>query len=188
MLKMKFNLIAIFSVLATCLIFVIGQPAKATTISETRFETISELVLYDHSTNSLYEFSSIEAKEAFLGQTAQNQTRYYNPYQQRRFVNRRYTKVGTSHYLVNNVYGGLYGATINIGHSIGTAVEGVNVGLNYGASFSVPARRYGNIVLRTRFSCTEYTLQTRYQGGRWVNTGTYIEKKPISTWYAPVYW
>lgn len=172
------------------LIGICSPSVNAETVPGTTYEVVSNLELYDNSTNELYTFDSENAKQLFLqGITNTAMTRSTSPNQTRTRITKQYTGVRSSGYLVQTVYGGAHGGTMSRSTATTASIEGLSVSVSTGVSYNVPARKYGNIVIKANIQYTVHALEIRYtNNGAWKPAGGYTTKRVLSSWYAPVYW
>lgn len=178
------------------LIFVLGFSStnfKADVVPGTNYEIISDLTLYDKTTNELYEFENEEVLGAFLDEKRSISFRSYVPSERRSVVEKVYNKTHTSDHLITTVSGGSHGGTMSLSYGTSVTVEGLTSSIGYGVSYTVPKNKKGNIVLKTKVEYTQYRLESRIRIGyqnytKWQYAGSYTSKKIISNWYAPVYW
>lgn len=159
-----------------------------TPIEGTSYVSVSNLSLYDTSTQELYEFSDSETLNSFLELQTGVSDRSSSGFQTRTVLARTYNKVSQSKNVARTVYGGSKGGTVSVSAGVTSSVEGLSVSVGYGASYRVPARQYGNIVIKANIAYKVYHLQQKAPGtSTWKYSGQYTRKHVVSTWYAPVY-
>jgi hypothetical protein len=193
MFKMKKlqKILLLFALLLSTILC--GATASAQSILDSRFEELSPLVLFDASSNELYEFDNLAVKEEFLKQQQVSLLRSYQPYETRHVFARRYNRTHRSGNLITTAYGGQTGATISRSLSTTTSLDGLSISHSESVSYNVPPRKNGNIRLESVIQYEEYRIERRYNGGhnkkgKWQYAGKYTKKKVISKRFVPVIW
>lgn len=185
--KVKSSFVGILCILLFSLGFVNIVNAD-TPISGTNYVSVSDLSLYDTSTQELYEFSDSKSLNSFLELQTGVSARSYSGFQTRTILARTYNKVSQSNNVARTVYGGSRGGTVSVSAGVSSSIEGLTVSVGHGASYKVPARQYGNIVIKANIAHKVYHLQQKAPGSStWKYSGQYTTKHVVSSWYAPVY-
>lgn len=188
--------IKVFICVFVSLIFVLGfssTDVNADVIPGTNYEIISDLALYDKTTNELYEFENEEVLGAFLDEKRSISSRSYVPSESRSVVEKVYSKIHTSGHQITTVFGGPHGGTMSLEYGVSVNAEDLTSSINHGVSYTVPKNKKGNIVVKTKIEYTQYRRESRMKLGyqnytKWQYAGSYTVKKIVSNWYAPVYW
>lgn len=202
------RIVVSLSLLLTLLIGVITPSTAANAqflTSPSDFRILSVTSILDTKNNEIYQFENSEDMQAFLGtqlplkmnKSIKRSSRCLpgdpgyprcqpNPVVSSYSVFKHsYNTYRSSDYLAITIKGP---GNVIISQSVGVSIEGLSVSKSTGASFPVPAGKYGNIVITASIKNSVYQYMYRHKNGKVTPGGTYTKKSLNSSWYEVRIW
>lgn len=181
MKKFKFLIVSSLSLL----LLSGGYVAQADAATTSNFEVVSELVLRETGTDTIYKFDSARTRDEFLKSSSGYSVRSSGVSSTRRKLARSYTSYSRTVPMGRVAYGGQAGAALTLGRGASFSDEKTGVGytLEESVTHNVPPYKYGQIALRGSCTVNVYNLEVQYLGTKtWRPAGQVTTYSNIRTW------